>query len=228
MSRTKPHVDGRISSNDGNRVTTQHLQTVSNDTILASKLILHSERQYKTKIQQMKLERNVKANERKTIVQHIQHRKYAVGKKSRHVQVRGHKITAEKLSRWMKENVNNPPLLTCPLSRESMPSAPLTILHVVLNVIAIPSGISIRTNSTPGSPTLISHGFSKYQQPDIGSMSQSDMTTAVIQRILTHIPKHVIEFQEAGAVFNDLRLILGCKPLKPRKRKNLFGELSYP
>src|SRR5947209_16246960 len=131
----------------------------------------------------MKLERNVKANERMTIVKHIQHRKYAVGKESRHVQVRGHVITAEKLSRWMKENANNPPSLTGPLSRESILNAPFTILLVILNVIAIPSGISIRTNSTPGSPQLISYAFSQYQQPGIGSISQSGMATAVIQRI---------------------------------------------
>jgi hypothetical protein len=191
----------------------------------------HSERQYKTKIQQMKLERNVKENERRTIVKHIQHRKYVIGKESRHVQVRGHVITAEKLSRWMKENANNPPSLTGPLSRESIPNALFTILLVILNVIAIPSGISIRTNSTPGSPNLISCAFSENQQPGMGSMSQSDMATVVIQRILTHISKPVIEVQEAAAVFNDLKLILGCKPLKPRKRKLMTNKLPcswYP
>jgi hypothetical protein len=176
----------------------------------------------------MKFERNVKANERRTIVQHIQYRKYAIGKESRHVQVRGHRITAEKLSRWMRETVvNHPPLLKCPLSRELMSNAPLIILHAILIIIAIPSGISIRTNSSPGSPTVISYTISEYQQPGIRSISQSDMTSAVIQRLFAHVTKHVIESQEAGAVFNDLQLILGCKPLKTKKPKNLTDELSY-
>lgn len=173
----------------------------------------------------MKLERNVKANERRTIIKHIQHRKYAVGKESRHVQVRGHKITAEKLSRWMKENANNPLSLAGSLSRESMANARFRIVFVILNVIAIPSGISIHTNSTPGSPTLMSYAFSEHQQRGIGSVSQSDLATAVIQRILAHIPKPIIEVQEAAAVFNDLKLILGCKPLKPRTRKIMTNEL---
>ncbi len=176
----------------------------------------------------MKLERNVKANERRSIVQHIQRRKYAIGKESRHVQVRGHKITADKLSRWMKEtSVNHLSLLEYPLSRELMSNAPRIILRAILIFIAIPSIISIRTNSSPGSPTMISHTFSEYQQPGIRSMSQSDRTSAVIQRLFAHAPKHFIEPQEAGAVFNDLQLILGCKPWKPEKPKKPTDEPKY-
>jgi hypothetical protein len=53
------------------------------------------------------------------------------------------------------------------------------------------------------------------------------MATAVIQRILTHMPKPIIEVQEAAAVFDVIKLILGCKPLKPRKRKLMSDRLSY-
>lgn len=68
----------------------------------------------------MKLERNVKAKERKAVVQHIQHRAYAVEKKSSHVRVRGHKINRDKLSRWMKEVViDQPSIYAIPPSRES-------------------------------------------------------------------------------------------------------------
>jgi vancomycin resistance protein YoaR len=55
----------------------------------------------------MKLEKNVKAPERKTIVKHIQHRADGVRNGSK-VRVRGHKINHEKLSRWVKENVMEP------------------------------------------------------------------------------------------------------------------------
>jgi hypothetical protein len=79
----------------------------------------HSLRQYKSHIRQMKLERNVKAKDRKTVVRHIQHRTHAVGKSSRLVRVRGHKISSEKLSRWMREVATNQSLMPQPpLSRK--------------------------------------------------------------------------------------------------------------
>jgi hypothetical protein len=67
----------------------------------------------------MKLERNVKAKERKAVVKHIQHRSHAVGKKSSHVRVRGHKINQEKLFRWAKEILMDQPSMSAnPPSRE--------------------------------------------------------------------------------------------------------------
>jgi hypothetical protein len=67
----------------------------------------------------MKLERNVKAKDRKAIVRHIQHRANAVGKSTCLVRVRGHKISSEKLSRWMREvATNQSSMLLPPLSRK--------------------------------------------------------------------------------------------------------------
>lgn len=51
----------------------------------------------------MKLERNVKANERTAITRHISRRQLVIGKPSRFVRVRGHRIDKEKLARWMKD-----------------------------------------------------------------------------------------------------------------------------
>ncbi|ERF72537.1 hypothetical protein EPUS_02818 [Endocarpon pusillum Z07020] len=167
--------------------------------------LIATERQYKAKIQQMKLERNVKTKERRTILQHIQHRKYSVGKESRHVRIRGHKITAEKLARWMKESIiNHPVLLTSPLS-------PIT------------SEISIVTNSSPGSPTMIPSAFSEYQAPAIEPTIQSDMKTAVIRRLFAHVHKLALEAQEARSIFKDFQLILDCKPMKIHFRKWASG-----
>jgi hypothetical protein len=87
----------------------------------------------------MKLERNVKAPDRKAVVKHIQHRANAVGKGSK-VRIRGHKINHEKLSRWVKENVIEP--VTFPANPPSLEfsceTSPTTLI-----VIALPSYISI-------------------------------------------------------------------------------------
>jgi hypothetical protein len=62
---------------------------------------------------------NVKSNERKPIIRHIQYRTVLAGKKTSHVRVRGHKIDAEKLSRWMKESfIDQTRMPTSPSSRE--------------------------------------------------------------------------------------------------------------
>jgi uncharacterized protein YfdQ (DUF2303 family) len=67
----------------------------------------------------MNLKRNGKADEREKVVRHIQHRANKVGKKSDLVRVRGHTITQEKLSRWIKEAAKNQPSMSSnPLSRE--------------------------------------------------------------------------------------------------------------
>jgi hypothetical protein len=85
----------------------------------------------------MKLEKNVKAPERKTIVKHIQHRADGVRNGSK-VRVRGHKINHEKLSRWVKENVmepvstsTNPPSrkISCETSPTTLSSISTTKLH---------------------------------------------------------------------------------------------------
>jgi hypothetical protein len=91
----------------------------------------------------MKLERNVKAPDRKAVVKHVQRRPNEVGKSSK-VRIRGHKINHEKLSRWAKENVTGPVSIPVnPPSREfSCETSPTTLI-----VIALPSYISIYTHS---------------------------------------------------------------------------------
>ncbi|RDL34706.1 uncharacterized protein BP5553_07834 [Venustampulla echinocandica] len=154
-----------------------------------------SPHQYIIQINRMKLARNVKTEERIRVVRHIRHRAHAVGKKSSHVRISGHKKTGEKLSRWMKEVVDQPFISASPLS-------------------PLPSGISIYTNSHHGSSKQISPALLECQIPHFRPMRPSDMKDAVMQRLLKYsrVPKHIIKSQEARAVFNDLQLILGYNP----------------
>ncbi|KAE8452639.1 hypothetical protein EG329_013898 [Mollisiaceae sp. DMI_Dod_QoI] len=149
-------------------------------------------RQYKVQIQQMKLERNVKANERKAVVKRIQNRTHAVGKKSSHVRIRGHKINQEKLTRWLKENPMDLPSIS------ATPPSPL------------PSCISIYTNSICGTLKQASLANLEHQRLVNRFMTASHMESTLAERLLKYAPspKHVIESQEARAVFNDLQLIL--------------------
>jgi hypothetical protein len=41
-------------------------------------------------------------------------------------------------------------------------------------------------------------------------MDQSDLTSTAIQRLFAHTHKHIIDSEEARAVFDNLKLILGC------------------
>ncbi|KAH6665249.1 hypothetical protein B0J14DRAFT_237414 [Halenospora varia] len=152
-------------------------------------------RQYKLQIQHMKLERNVKAKERKTVIKHIQHRAHAVGKKSSHVRIRGHKINQEKLFRWAKENI------MAQLSMSANPPSPL------------PSCIGIYTNSVCETLEQVSLVILKHQRLVNGFTTMSDMTSTLMQRLLKYAQglKHIIESQEARAVFNDLQLILSTE-----------------
>ncbi|KAL9618251.1 MAG: hypothetical protein Q9160_007021 [Pyrenula sp. 1 TL-2023] len=82
--------------------------------------LVANERQYKSKIKQMALERYTKASEREAIVRHVHHRKYVVGKYTRLIRVRGRKITTEKLSRWTTEVATDvPPMLPDSLPQPS-------------------------------------------------------------------------------------------------------------
>jgi len=65
----------------------------------------------------MKLERNVKAKERRAIVKHVQYRTQVANKTSTQVRVRGHEINRNKYSRWIKEM-----LIGQPSSPISVPS----------------------------------------------------------------------------------------------------------
>jgi hypothetical protein len=70
---------------------------------LLAKLILHSERQYKRKIEQMKLKRNVEASKRLPVIQRIQYRKDILGKSTEYVRIHGHRKTQEMIQQWIKQ-----------------------------------------------------------------------------------------------------------------------------
>jgi len=66
----------------------------------------------------MKLKRSVEAKDQIAIVRRTQYRRNAIGKETRYVRIRGHRITEAKLQRWEKEHPM--PNLSQPLSRKSM------------------------------------------------------------------------------------------------------------
>lgn len=167
----------------------------------------YSLRQYKVQIQQMRIERNVKAQERKAIIKHINHRTHALGKKNSRVRIREHKMTQEKLYRWAKENLlDQPSISTAPPSREYLYKA----FRATLIILALPSCISIYTNSVYEAMKQASPLDSKHQRLASGFTNVSDMTSTLAQRLLKYAqsPKQMIESQETRAVFNDLQLIL--------------------
>jgi len=167
----------------------------------------YSLRQYKVQIQRMKIERNVKSKERKVVVKHIQHRAHAVGKKSSHVRIRGHQINQEKLFRWAKENlIDQPSMSATPPSSESF----CDTCRITLIVIALPSCISIYTNSAR-EPLKEASLFSfEHRRLANEYTAATDIINTPIQRLLKYAqsPKHMKGSQEARAVFNDLQLIL--------------------
>lgn len=62
----------------------------------------NSTRQYKAKIESMRLQRNVKKKDQIAIIRQIYHRKNTIGKDTRYVRAHGHRVTEDKLQRWMK------------------------------------------------------------------------------------------------------------------------------
>jgi hypothetical protein len=86
---------------------------------------------------------------------------------------------------------------------------------MALIVIALPSYISIYTESPPGSPKPMPTCLLEYQLPGSGSLTVSDMQSPVIQRLLKYaqVPTHTIESQESRAIFNDLQHILRSNPI---------------
>lgn len=158
----------------------------------------------------MKIERNAKSNDRKAVVKHIQHRAHAVGKKRSHVRIRGHKINQDKLFRWAKENLmDKPSACPTPPSRGSFYKA----FHIILTIIALPSYISIYTNSVcetqeQASPVMFGH-----QSLVNGFTTASDTTSTLVQRLLQYAQRsnYTIEAQDAHALFNDLQTILGSE-----------------
>jgi hypothetical protein len=162
----------------------------------------------------MKLERNVKAPDRKAVVKHIQRRANTAGKGSK-VRIRGHKINHEKLSRWVKENVIEPVSIPAnPPSREfSCETSPTTLI-----VIALPSYISIYTHSVCDTLNKQSLASSKHKRLADGHSTASDLTSTPIQRLLRYEQDlgRVIDSQKARAVFNDLQLILRSEYIVPK------------
>jgi hypothetical protein len=155
----------------------------------------------------MKLEKNVKAKERKAVVKHIQHRAHALGKKTSRVRIRGHEVNQEKLFRWVKENlVDQPSMSANTPSRESFYKA----FCITLIIIALPSCISIYTSSVCETLKQASPVILKHQRLVNRFTTTSDMTSTLSQRLLKYAqsPKNIIESQEVRAIFNDLQVIL--------------------
>ncbi|KAF4629078.1 hypothetical protein G7Y89_g9078 [Cudoniella acicularis] len=159
-----------------------------------------TQRQYKAKIQKMKLERNTKPAERNKVVRHLLHR-VTMKKNNNQVRVRGHNISTEKLARWIKEAA-----ITVPVN----PPSPLS------------SCISIYTNSQYGSPKMTKSACSKDQPPNIKS-------DTAIQRILKYSAARtqILEPQEAGDVFNDLQIILDCEHIDHKTYPDIPDKNSW-
>jgi hypothetical protein len=89
-------------------------------------------------------------------------------------------------------------------------SYPRCLLFIELIVIALPSYISIYTNSPPGSPKPMPYFLSNYQLLGSGSMNTSDTQSSVIQRLLKYAQVQTLEIepQESRAIFNDLQNVL--------------------
>lgn len=158
----------------------------------------------------MKLERNVKLNERKAILRVVRYRE-RTGKKS-HIRVRGHKISQKRLLRWFKEGINDHPfVITDSPSRKSFSSCISLTLHIILMTIAIPSSMSIYTSSQPASPKSTLPTVLEYQELDTRCINSGDMPISSLQRILAyaHGPRNILEYREARAIFNDIQAILG-------------------
>ena len=82
---------------------------------------LGSERQYKAKILQMKLKRNVESNDRTTVVRHIRYRKDVCDKVTKYVRVYGHRKPEAMIQQWMKDYPMMAKPTTCRTSsRKSM------------------------------------------------------------------------------------------------------------
>jgi hypothetical protein len=160
----------------------------------------------------MKLERNVRAKERTAVVRHVQHRKIVVGKTKSRVRVRGHKINMEKLSRWIKEAIKNQSSLPArPPSRKSKKLILISFAErIMLISTALPSCISIYTNSICGSPRLSSSCLIGYQQPGITPIYIDDSTNDVMERILRYAQdsRHHLESQKSRSILNDFQTIL--------------------
>ena len=162
----------------------------------------------------MKLEKNVKENERRPIAQHLKYRERK-GKKSKCVRVRGHEITQTKWTRWRKEHMSPPPLSSPP--RTLCP--PLRRCESrLLIVIALPSYVSILTGSPSGSPAMLPHTLLPNQQAQPGKISSMDWLNEVVQRLFAYSHDESVKLREAKPILNALQLILGCKRQKaPRK-----------
>ena len=150
----------------------------------------------------MRLERNVKAKERRAVVRHIQRRANVAGKRSSLIRVRGHKVNQSKLSRWMKES------LIDGVSESSASTSRLSHNCVVMTgliAIALPSCISIYTNS-------VYERIEQTSSDGNGSMTTIDTKSTLLQRILQYASQdanYIIASQDARLLFNDLQVILG-------------------
>ena len=169
----------------------------------------------------MQVEKNGKTEERKAVAKHIQYRAHAAGKKSSHVRIRGHKINQERLSRWVKENLmDKPSAYPTPPSRGSFCQS----FHITLIIIALPTCISIYTNSVCEALKQALPVMSERQKLVNRFTTASYMTSTLIERLVQYAQNqsYMIESQDARALFNDLQILLGSE-YTGGKRENENG-----
>ena len=95
----------------------------------------------------------------------------------------------------------------------------------MLIVIALPSSISIYTNSPCTSPKPMPSSLVEYQVPDIASMSQGNKKSDIIQRILkyAYLPKQILESQESRFILNDLQHILSFNDIPGKSHHDIWN-----
>ena len=165
----------------------------------------------------MKLEKNVKAPERKTIVKHIQHRADGVRNGSK-VRVRGHKINHEKLSRWVKENVMEPVStstnspsreISCETSLTTLSAISATKLHQYIHSVYLwhfEFGITGEFEvSTASRRTFNRERYNKYSDTETSPVCSRSKTcdrfstsTSGIQRSPAHFWEWAFYWQSTG------------------------------
>ncbi|KAF4637156.1 hypothetical protein G7Y89_g909 [Cudoniella acicularis] len=153
------------------------------------------ERQYKAKILQMKLKRNVEAAKRTALIRHIQYRKDTLKKATKYVRVHGHRKPQAMVQQWMKEY---------PMTKWPTPYPPPSPL---------PSQISLRTRSRLASPTSsVLTVFNRNIPGTQSAVATSPVMDTPIKRLLSHAhePNMVIKSEQCGAILNDFQKILSA------------------
>jgi len=79
------------------------------------------------------------------------------------------------------------------------------VLNAILTIAALPSYISVCTQSPRGSPRIVPGTI--FNMTDI----KSEVTLRLAKYATVPDPNHVLESREVREMFNDLQIILGCE-----------------